>query len=484
MDQSQTAIAEPINASPVHVITAGHARPAGKILLATGNRLNQKVAVRMLQSSPHQVTIVTTGGQVLSALLHGKFDMVLMDSEMPEMSGVEATQLIRANEVATGGHIPIVAMTSSAALRDACLHAGMDQHITKPLNFDQLRQVIDAFGFRRPHMGDTSALDRLDGLVRLGADLPGVLRYLRELFDSFDAHFAIKDSGEHYIFKSFWVRPGIGGELVAHPHLSPAGAQFGLLRYRARTVYMPRQLDIKLGLFSGIEHGCDYVLRISNKRSERGLACARFGTGLGIPEVELGLICGSRARPGAKSNLPGRFAGWRRVFVDLSNFYIVRIDGRIEEVVAHSRLTLVCILRQEVGVRDCTLIIQGISIVPDIVLTHVKRQQLDRTRKRYRDVAIPRQKTLVRILGRRGEGNILCGNQSRPIDLHSRSRNRLGRTAMRSLGDERQPQGNKKSYATCERPSRRVLAALMVKRSFRDVHSNIVAAWRLRLMGC
>jgi len=142
------------------------ARRAGKILLAEGNRLCLKIALRILQIESHQVTVVTNCEQVLAALPQRTFDLILMDAELPEMTGFEATGIIRENEAATGGHIPIVAMTSSAMQGDNCLRAGMDQYLAKPLNLDELRRVVAPLlppAQIEPAFDQAAALSRMSG---------------------------------------------------------------------------------------------------------------------------------------------------------------------------------------------------------------------------------------------------------------------------------------------------------------------------------
>ena len=170
---------------------------AGKILLAESNRLNQKIAVRYLHSDKHQVTSVTTGRQVLEALRQNEFDLILMDVEMPEMNGIEATTTIRTQESHTGCHTPIVAMTSSDLQLEACLRAGMDQHITKPLNADQLLQVVSSI---LSSTGEVPVFDEAAAVARMGGDraflstlasvlietAPALMAEMRAAFDSQD----------------------------------------------------------------------------------------------------------------------------------------------------------------------------------------------------------------------------------------------------------------------------------------------------------
>jgi len=118
--------------------------PPMRILLAEDNPINQKMAVRMLEKYGHQVTVAENGKEVLARLEAENFDLVLMDVQMPEMDGLQATRIIRQLELGSGRHIPIVAMTAHAMHgdRELCLEAGMDGYVSKPVRWDQLRQEV------------------------------------------------------------------------------------------------------------------------------------------------------------------------------------------------------------------------------------------------------------------------------------------------------------------------------------------------------
>jgi len=115
------------------------------ILLAEDNAVNQKLAVRLLEKQGHTVTVAGDGRAVLQALETREFDLVLMDVEMPDMDGLEATQKIREREQATGKHLPIIAMTAHAMKgdRDRCLSAGMDGYVSKPIRVQELVEEIE-----------------------------------------------------------------------------------------------------------------------------------------------------------------------------------------------------------------------------------------------------------------------------------------------------------------------------------------------------
>jgi CheY-like chemotaxis protein len=112
--------------------------------VAEDNRVNQHVAGALLRRDGHFVTIVDNGAAAVAAAAAGGFDVILMDVQMPEMNGLEATAAIRARERQTGAHTPIIAMTAHAMQgdRERCLEAGMDGYISKPISTEQLRRVL------------------------------------------------------------------------------------------------------------------------------------------------------------------------------------------------------------------------------------------------------------------------------------------------------------------------------------------------------
>ncbi len=123
------------------------------LLLAEDNAVNQKLAVHILEKRGHTVEIVGNGRQAVAAFEAGldgrsgkaSFDLILMDMQMPELDGVQATKLIREREKTSGGHIPIIALTANAMTgdREDCLRAGMDDYVSKPLEVKALLAAIE-----------------------------------------------------------------------------------------------------------------------------------------------------------------------------------------------------------------------------------------------------------------------------------------------------------------------------------------------------
>lgn len=115
------------------------------VLLAEDNEVNQKVAIKILEKYNHQVTVVENGLEALKAVRNNKFDVVLMDVQMPVMGGFEATREIRQYEKETGAtRTPIIALTAHAMLgdREKCIQAQMDEYLSKPLKQNLLMQTI------------------------------------------------------------------------------------------------------------------------------------------------------------------------------------------------------------------------------------------------------------------------------------------------------------------------------------------------------
>jgi CheY-like chemotaxis protein len=125
------------------------------ILLAEDNIINQKLAVRILENRGHRVTIAGNGAEALEALNKERFDIVLMDVQMPVLDGIQATAEIRRREMQTGAHVPIIAMTAHAMTgdREKCIASGMDDYVSKPLKpLDLLKTIqhtVDRIGRER-----------------------------------------------------------------------------------------------------------------------------------------------------------------------------------------------------------------------------------------------------------------------------------------------------------------------------------------------
>lgn len=123
-----------------------------RLLLTEDNAVNQKVATRLLEKRGHGVVVARNGREALQFLQDQRFDVVLMDVQMPDMDGFEATRIIRDNERQSGRHIPIVAMTAHAMKgdRERCLEVGMDAYVSKPLRPRELIDTVESLARRLP----------------------------------------------------------------------------------------------------------------------------------------------------------------------------------------------------------------------------------------------------------------------------------------------------------------------------------------------
>ncbi len=128
-----------------------------KILLAEDSLVNQKLAVGLLTKYGHSVVVAANGKEAVNAWTSQPFDVILMDVEMPEMNGYEATAVIRVQQRQAGGHVPIIAMTAHAMTgdRERCLEAGMDDYISKPIRIQQLLDKLEVVCVRSGPAGAT-----------------------------------------------------------------------------------------------------------------------------------------------------------------------------------------------------------------------------------------------------------------------------------------------------------------------------------------
>jgi signal transduction histidine kinase/ActR/RegA family two-component response regulator len=117
------------------------------VLLAEDNPVNQRLASRILEKQGHRVTLAGNGREAVAALAKTDFDIILMDVQMPEMTGFEATEAIRRWERVTGRHVPIVAMTAHAMKgdRERCLDCGMDGYLAKPVRAADILKALEEF---------------------------------------------------------------------------------------------------------------------------------------------------------------------------------------------------------------------------------------------------------------------------------------------------------------------------------------------------
>jgi PAS domain S-box-containing protein len=158
-----------------------------QILLVEDNTINQILAQRLVRKRGHNIVVANNGREALAALETERFDLIMMDVQMPEMSGLDVTATIRRREEVTGEHIPIIATTATAMNedRERCLEAGMDAYIAKPIEREVLFATIDKLtGFsKEAKLGDAGARS-YDPVFDVGAvldSLEGDSELLREV---------------------------------------------------------------------------------------------------------------------------------------------------------------------------------------------------------------------------------------------------------------------------------------------------------------
>jgi signal transduction histidine kinase/DNA-binding response OmpR family regulator len=176
-----TALSRPVARAEVAPAPLLPAQPLPRplhILLAEDNAVNQRLAVRLLEKQGHTIVVANNGGEALAALERQPFDLVLMDVQMPEMDGFEATAHIRARESGGGRRQPIIAMTAHALKgdRERCLEAGMDGYVSKPIQPHELNEAIRRVAPEATEAGPSSPAGAADdmnlaeALARVGDD--------------------------------------------------------------------------------------------------------------------------------------------------------------------------------------------------------------------------------------------------------------------------------------------------------------------------
>lgn len=175
MKQSELldAIVEAVGASstlrggPAATTSTRTASRSKSILLAEDSLINQKLAIGLLERWGHRVTVANNGMEAVRLTGEQSFDLVLMDVQMPELDGLDATRQIRERERKTGEHVPIVAMTAHAMKgdRELCLSAGMDGYVMKPIRAEQLFRQIEEVSGTSPNGPEAPALEKQPALV-------------------------------------------------------------------------------------------------------------------------------------------------------------------------------------------------------------------------------------------------------------------------------------------------------------------------------
>ena len=166
-------------AEPVPDVKESNGSPLS-VLVAEDNPVNALVIGRMLEHLGHRSEVVADGRLAFDALEAGGFDVVLMDVQMPEMDGLEASRAIRAREAGSGGHVTILALTANVGEGDErnCLEAGADGYLPKPIGIDALREALERIPGSSGAQAAHTAVDRSRLLAQLGGDDAAVTEVL------------------------------------------------------------------------------------------------------------------------------------------------------------------------------------------------------------------------------------------------------------------------------------------------------------------
>jgi CheY-like chemotaxis protein len=236
-----------------------------RILLAEDNAVNRQLVTALLAKRGHASVSVVNGREAVAAVANGRFDLVLMDVQMPEMDGLQATAAIRKAEEGTGTHVPIVALTAHAMKgdREACLAAGTDEYLSKPVNAPELFALIETLtgitANNKPAQADVaplpepafdmgSVLARVEGdrnLLRelaqiFRAEIPGVLTEIRHCAAT--GNFAGMERAAHG-FRGACGNFGAGGAVRAARVLELMGRRASFEDVDARVADLVRETD-------------------------------------------------------------------------------------------------------------------------------------------------------------------------------------------------------------------------------------------------
>ena len=165
-------VARPAN-TPAGTPKPGEGRSPLRVLLAEDNAINQLVALRIMEKQGHEVVVVENGLNAIEAFESTRFDVVLMDVQMPVIGGFEATTKIRDLERTRGGHLPIIGLTAHAMKgnRERCLEAGMDGYLAKPVKAQELCALIEQLVGLSPRSSLSSIVNDQDPAAIFDAEM-------------------------------------------------------------------------------------------------------------------------------------------------------------------------------------------------------------------------------------------------------------------------------------------------------------------------
>jgi len=240
-----------------------------RILLAEDSVINRAVATGILEKQGHTLSHAENGIEAVEAVLNGNFDLVLMDVQMPEMDGLDATRRIREAEGERGRHTPIIAMTAHAMAgdRERCLEAGMDGYLSKPVKKDDLLNAVRDFA---PNLGERRTANKTKSEVVTTSQ---TISSRRELLSEFDGDEELmqrvidlftENTPEvlSTIRESIARRDATGLERAAHKLLSSLGTFGGKA---AREFALSLEEQGRRGNFEGVEEKFANLEREINK---------------------------------------------------------------------------------------------------------------------------------------------------------------------------------------------------------------------------
>ena len=190
LDAIMTALGRGPEPMPLQIAEARSSGPRVRVLLAEDNPVNQLVARTFLEKQGHSVVVAHNGREALARAQAERFDVILMDVQMPEMDGLQVTHAIRQLELVSGAHVPIVGVTAHAMKgdRERCLEAGMDDYVSKPIRPAALYAAMEAAMAQQPtpaHEDEAQppaqVLDE-QGLIEVVLSDPQLLKELAGLF--------------------------------------------------------------------------------------------------------------------------------------------------------------------------------------------------------------------------------------------------------------------------------------------------------------
>ena len=263
LDAVRTVLSGPSEKGSMPLVTRHTLRENKKtlhVLLAEDEEINRILAVELIRAEGWRVTTVENGRQVLEAIEHDSFDLILMDIQMPEMDGMEAVYHIREREKQTGQQIPIIALTAHALTTDRqrCLDAGMQGYVSKPIDKGLLRAEIETVLGKNINMStvvltpDRKSSEFLDYDAFLYDSCNGKVELARKLLQHLfkisgpqwlaEAEAAVKERNEMRLRKVCHSLKGTAATVCAFS-FSEAGARLGKLAREGKMDETPRALE-------------------------------------------------------------------------------------------------------------------------------------------------------------------------------------------------------------------------------------------------